>query len=86
MRFWSSHRLYSALAIILATLMLALAACTPEERRERGGDRGGDIGNTGRVVRMHGDVDAVEKIYYQTPPMGKGIERSGQAGAIHPEP
>jgi hypothetical protein len=74
-------RKLSLLALLVAIL---LAGCAPEGRRERGGGPGGDIGNWGRPVRMHGDVDPVSRIYYETPPMGDAIRRSGSAGWIHP--
>jgi hypothetical protein len=39
---------------LLATFMLALAACSsPEATRTQGGGPGGDTGNRPEVVRMH---------------------------------
>lgn len=78
----SNRRLAPALLIALTLL---LAGCTPEGTRERGGDAGADPGNHSSTVNIHGDTDPVERIYYQTPLVGRGIERSGRAGAINPE-
>jgi hypothetical protein len=74
--------------VAVIALALVLAACnpSPEGRRTRGGGSGGDIGNWGQPVNIHGDVDRVQHIYYNTPDMGRGIETSGNTGAIHPEP
>jgi hypothetical protein len=66
-------------------MALFLAGCIPEANRERGGDSGGDIGNWSHPVRMHGDEDPTERMYYQTPSMGRGIERSRDAGTVEPE-
>lgn len=71
--------------VILIALTLLLAGCTPEGSRERGGGAGADPGNHAFTVDIHGDSDPAERIYYQTPSMGRGIERSGRAGAIDPE-
>jgi hypothetical protein len=72
--------------ICVFTVAVLLTGCIPEANRERGGGSGGDIGNWGHPVRMHGDEDPTQRIYYQTPSMGRGIERSGSAGAAPPQP
>lgn len=72
-------------AVILISLTLLLAACSPEASRERGGGPGADIGNRGATVELHGSEEARERIYYQTPARGRGIERSSRAAAISPE-
>jgi hypothetical protein len=64
-----------AIALCTAALLL-IGACAPEGQRERGGDVGGDIRNLGDSINMHGEDDAMERMYYQTPRMGLGIERS----------
>jgi len=53
-----------ARAAAAAAAAFLLAGCdSPEAERVRGGGRGADTGNRGRVVEMHeGSV-----IYYQTP-------------------
>jgi hypothetical protein len=80
--------LYRKPLLVIIALTLLLAACnpSPEGRRSRAGGSGADIGNWGHPVNIHGDVDRVRHIYYNTPDMGKGIETSGSTGAIHPEP
>jgi hypothetical protein len=75
-----------SILIGLIVLGTAVAACAPEGVRQRGGDPAADIGNHGFPVQMHGDVDPVRHIYYQMPLVGKGIQTSGSAGAIHPRP
>lgn len=72
------------IAATLAVMALGLAACTPEARRERATGPGADIGNHGWPVQMHGDTDPVRRVYHETPRMGRGIERTGSAGAIQP--
>lgn len=71
--------------VLLIAFTLLLAGCTPEGSRERGGGAGGDPGNHSFTVNMHGGTDPAERIYYQTPSRGQGIERSSSAGAIDPE-
>lgn len=78
----SSRRLAPAALLVLSLL---LAACTPEGSRERGGDRGGDPGNQSESVTLHSEDELMERIYYQTPSVGRGIERSDRAGAIASE-
>lgn len=66
--------------LFLCSCILALVtACAPEGQRERGGDAGGDIGNRSDPVNMHGEQDPVDRIFYQTPRSGMGIERSQDA-------
>ena len=67
------------MAITLTVTLLAIAACAPEGQRELGGDAGGDIRNLSDPVRMHGEDDAITRIFYDTPRMGLGIERSENA-------
>jgi hypothetical protein len=64
------------LLAIIAASAFALAGCIPEANRERGGGPGGDIGNWSEEMTMHGDTPGEERMYYETPLMGKGIERS----------
>ena len=75
-----------SLAVIALAGLMALAGCIPEANRERGGDAGGDIRNVGHPVQMHGQEDGRVRMFYETPSMGKGIERSGSAAAVSPEP
>jgi hypothetical protein len=72
----SSRRLA---VVITAAMLLVLAACAPEGQRELGGGAGGDIGNWSDPVRMHGEDDMETRIFYETPRMGLGIERSQDA-------
>lgn len=72
------------IAIILLVFGIVLTGCTPEGTRTRGEDRGADPGNWGRPVRMHGQDDAVQQIYYETPQVGKGIESSGGFTPVSP--
>jgi hypothetical protein len=70
------------LGLTLGTvIVLTLAACAPEGQRERGGDVGGDIRNISESMNMHGEDDAMDRIFYDTPRMGLGIERSYGARA-----
>jgi hypothetical protein len=68
-------------SLMSAGILLALTACAPEGQRDRGGDAGGDIRNLSDSMSMHGEDDAMDRIYYQTPRMGQGIERSQDARA-----
>ncbi len=43
------------LGLLLAVGLLALAGCSPEAGRPRGGGLGADVGNTSLPIRMHGD-------------------------------
>jgi hypothetical protein len=65
--------------ILIAAFLLILAACAPEGQREVGGGSGGDIGNLGDDINMHGEDDSMTRIFYETPRMGQGIERSQDA-------
>jgi hypothetical protein len=68
--------------LILCTVtLLLIAACAPEGQRERGGDVGGDIRNLSESMNMHGEDDSIDRIFYETPRMGLGIERSQDARA-----
>jgi hypothetical protein len=75
-----------ALAILLLPLLVLVGAagCTPESTRERGGGPGGDVGNWGQPVTMHGEALPVEHIYWDTPLMGRGIDTAGSSGALQP--
>jgi hypothetical protein len=72
------------LAVTL-TLTLLIAGCIPEANRERGGGPGGDIGNWSDTMNMHGQDPGQERMYYQTPLMGQGIERDTRAEGDTPE-
>lgn len=48
---------------LLLLLPLAIACTSPESLRSRGGGRGADIGNRGKVVEFHLGA----KPYYKTP-------------------
>lgn len=71
--------------VILLALTLILAACTPEGTRERGGDQGADPGNHATTVQLHGDEAGGQRMFYQTPSMGRAIERSGVGNAVSSE-
>lgn len=43
------------LGLLLGGVLVALAGCSPEEGRPRGGGLGADVGNTSLPIRMHGD-------------------------------
>jgi hypothetical protein len=61
------------LPVAFVSLTVGLAACGPEDKRERGGDRGADVGNVGTPVQVVGDADRDERIFYQlTPAAGTG--------------
>ncbi len=72
--------------ITLFVLGLGFAGCAPEGNRQRGAGAGsgGDPGNWGRPVQMHGRDEPAIQMYYETPLKGKAIERAGSAGAIGP--
>jgi hypothetical protein len=67
------------LSLLTAGVLLILVACAPEGQRERGGHSGGDIRNLSDSMNMHGEDDAQTSIWYETPRMGLGIERSQDA-------
>jgi len=49
-------------SIIFLAVLSLLAACTsPETTRTRGGGPGADVGNRGKVVRMHEGSDPFAK-------------------------
>ena len=52
-------------ALLLAVLLgaMAVAACSPEAGRTRSGGLGGDIGNRGPSVDLHGQRNP----YFETP-------------------
>jgi hypothetical protein len=60
----------SALASLLALLVLA-AACSPEATRTRGGGPGADVGNHGDPLRLHERIDPS----YQEPIVGRAVRR-----------
>lgn len=87
MRSLTNTRLIRRILVIASAIsLLLLAACAPEGQRERGGGAGGDIQNTGQVIQMHGDGDNVQRVYYDTPAMGLGLELTGRSGAVQTEP
>jgi hypothetical protein len=59
------------LTVTLLALGLLVTACSPEAMRKRDGGPGGDVGNRGRVVDMHGE----QSPYYQTPRLGVTASR-----------
>jgi hypothetical protein len=73
-----------ALLTLLFPLLLGTVGCTPEASRVRGGGPGGDVGNWGQPVTMHGEAPPVVHIYWDTPLAGEGIETAGSSGAIQP--
>lgn len=63
----------SARSLALALLAaLALAGCSPESLRSRGSGPGGDIGNRGATVELHGRTDPA----YGVPPVGRAVEQT----------
>lgn len=77
-------RLRNALLTVAALLAIVVTACSPESERTRGGGSGADIGNWGHPVRLHGDASPSQRIYYDVPDIGKGIQTSGSATGIYP--
>jgi hypothetical protein len=55
--------------LALALLAVALVACGPEANRIEGDGKksGGDVGNWGDPVQLHGDHERDARIYYRTP-------------------
>jgi hypothetical protein len=53
---------------LAALLLLALAGCSPEATRARGGGPGADVGNHGADVQIHGPTNP----FYGTPIRGAG--------------
>lgn len=68
-------------ALLSAGMLLAFTACAPEGQRERGGGVGGDTRNLSDSMNLHGEDDPMTSVYYETPRMGLGIERSQDARA-----
>ncbi len=62
-----------ALAVIALILAALLAGCSPEATRTRG-QMGGDVGNWGRPVEIHGQVNP----YHDTAPVGQAIKVENQ--------
>ena len=61
-------------AILFLAVLFLLAGCaSPEATRTRGGGPGADIGNRGKIVRMHEGADPFAKtpkiIRAQNPPL-----------------
>ena len=61
-------RLKRSLWLILLVLGLSLAACSPEATRDRG-QTGGDVGNRGSVVEMHGPTNP----FFNTNQVGNAV-------------
>ena len=61
-------RLKRGLWLVLLLLGMALAACSPEATRDRG-QAGGDIGNRGSVVEMHGPTNP----FFNTNQVGNAV-------------
>ncbi|MEX2425182.1 MAG: hypothetical protein WD401_00290 [Thermomicrobiaceae bacterium] len=66
----------------LITLTILLAGCSPEGDRELGGGQGGDPGNHGANIQLQGDHSTIDRIFYETPSMGRAIERKDHGGAV----
>jgi hypothetical protein len=68
--------------VVLATIALALAACSPEARRARAGGPGGDVGNRGDVLKMHEGSQP----YWRTPHVagirGPAIDEANHADRL----
>ncbi len=62
------RRLLTLLPLLMA-LGFALAACGPEDARERGDGRGSgaDLDNRDQSVEMHGEVERDNRIFHRTP-------------------
>ena len=57
--------------LVLAVLALAIAACSPEATRARGGGPGADVGNHGSPIRLHEANDPA----FKEPLVGQAIRR-----------
>jgi hypothetical protein len=57
--------------VLLAVLLLASVACSPEASRTQGGGPGADIGNHSQTVPLHGDG----VMFYNTPREGQAITK-----------
>jgi hypothetical protein len=67
-------------AILLLAALFLLAACaSPENARTRGGGPGADIGNKGKVVRMHEGSDPFAKTPKLIPAQGPPLDGARQA-------
>ena len=58
---------------LIAAVLVAACATSPEAARARGGGPGADPGNPGSVVQVH----AGNKIYYKTPCKTPKVKCSG---------
>jgi hypothetical protein len=70
---------------ILMVMVASLAiACGPEAQRVRGGGMGADPGNypDRPFVTIHDEID----IYYDTPTMGRAVERQGRTEPARDRP
>ena len=61
------------LALVVGA-MLTAACASPEATRTRQGGPGGDIGNRGAQVEIHGRTDPA----YDVPLVGQGVEKAGE--------
>ena len=59
--------------VLVAGALLAAACTSPEAARMRAGGPGGDIGNRGERVEIHGRTDPS----YDVPSVGRGIQKAG---------
>jgi hypothetical protein len=59
------------LAMAVALLAVAIAACSPEASRTRGGGPGADVGNHGSPIRLHEGSDPS----FGEPLVGLGVRR-----------
>ncbi len=59
------------LALLLVVGGLAVTACSPEALRARNGGPGGDVGNWGAPVDIHGKTDP----NYGVPKSGEAIKK-----------
>jgi len=58
-------------AALLLVALLALAACSPEATRTRGGGPGADVGNHGQPVQLHERNDPA----FHEPIVGQAVRR-----------
>lgn len=69
--------------IIFSALLCTLIACaSPETTRSRGGGPGSDIGNRGKVVRMHEGADPFVKTPKIIPGQGAPLTGARQADQL----
>jgi hypothetical protein len=67
-----------SLLIGLAVAALAVTACSPEATRTRGGGPGGDVGNRGNPVDLHGPNQpgtGPGGMFYHTPRVGQASQK-----------